>query len=393
MNAAEEGLEIADGAFAPMSGGTSQVNLNTLVEALRDSDRASGLKTDPMTTIATYWKEVREIYRPFESEALVAGGDLYEHEMPGGQYTNLYQQAKALGLSERWPEVCRAYAEVNQLLGDIVKVTPTSKAVGDLALAMVANDLTAAQIKEGSREIAYPASAIDLLSGMMGQPPGGFPADVQRSILKEHPPVEGRPGESLPPADFDSVGKALKEKFGREFSMQEIVSSVLYPKVFDDFAKHQRDYGNVSKLPSATFFYGPEIGEELSVELEPGKRLIIRFLAVGEARPDGTRTVFFELNGQPREVEVVDNSLESSASARVKADPNDPTHVAASMPGMVIGVAAKVGDMVTKGQKLLSLEAMKMETMINADRDGEIAQLLVQSGSQVETGDLLLVLK
>ncbi len=393
LNAADEGLEIADGAFAPMSGSTSQVNLNTMVEALRDSDRASQLNTDAMTTIATYWKEVREFYKPFESEALVAGGDLYEHEMPGGQYTNLYQQAKALGLADRWPEVCKSYAAVNQLLGDIVKVTPTSKAVGDLALAMVANDLTADEIKSGAREIAYPASAIDLLSGMMGQPPGGFPADVKKAILKDHPPVEGRPGESLPPADFEKVASQLKEKFGRDFSMQEVVSSVLYPKVYDEFAAHQRDYGNVSRLPTPAFFYGPEIGEELSVELEPGKRLIIKFLAVGEARPDGTRTVFFELNGQPREVEVVDNSLESGKSSRVKADSNDPTHVAASMPGMVIGVAVKVGETVSKGQKLLSLEAMKMETMINAERDGQITQLLVQSGSQVETGDLLLVLK
>lgn len=393
LNAAEEGLEIADAAFAPLSGSTSQVNLNTLVEALRDTDRASGLQTEPLTSIATYWKEVREMYRPYESEALVAGGDLYEHEMPGGQYTNLYQQAKALGLSDRWPEVCHAYADVNQMLGDIVKVTPTSKAVGDLALAMVASDLTADEIKSGSRDIPYPASVIDLLSGMMGQPPGGFPPDVQKSILKDHPPVKGRPGESLPAADFDKVAQQLKEKLERDVSMQEVVSSVLYPKVFEEFALHQREYGDVSQLPTPTFFFGPEIGEEVSVELEPGKRLIIKFLAVGEARPDGMRIIFFELNGQPREVEVIDSSLDSGQSARVKADPHDPTHVAASMPGMVIGVAVKAGSTVTKGQKLLALEAMKMETMINAERDGEVSQLLVQSGSQVETGDLLLVLK
>jgi pyruvate carboxylase len=393
LNAADEGLEIADAAFAPMSGGTSQVNLNTLVEALRDTNRASLLKTEPLTQVATYWKEVREIYKPFESESLVAGGDLYEHEMPGGQYTNLYQQAKAIGLAPRWPEVCRAYADANQLLGDIVKVTPTSKAVGDLALAMVANDLSAGQIKDGSREIAYPESVIDLLSGMMGQPPGGFPKDVQVSILKEKNALTNRPGETLPSADFEKAGQRLREKFERDFSLQDVLSSVLYLKVFDEFATHQQEYGNVSRLPTSTFFYGPEVGEELSVELEPGKRLIIKFLAVGEARPNGTRTVFFELNGQPREVEVVDTSLGSDQAARVKADPNDPTHIAASMPGMVIGVAIKAGDSVAKGQKLLALEAMKMETMINADRDGQIVQLLVQSGSQVETGDLLVVLK
>ncbi len=393
LSAADEGLEIADAAFAPMSGGTSQVNLNTLVESLRGTERESRLATAPLTQIATYWKEVREMYRPFESESLVAAGDLYEHEMPGGQYTNLYQQAKALGLSERWPEVCKAYADANQMLGDIVKVTPTSKAVGDLALAMVASDLTVDEIRAGSREISYPASVIDLLGGMMGQPPGGFPADIQKSILKDQKPITNRPGETLPAIDFGAVGEDLKKKFGRDFSTQEVLSSVLYPKVFDDFVSHSRDYGNVGLLPTSTFFFGPEIGEEINVDLEAGKRLIIKFLAVGEARIDGTRTVFFELNGQPREVEVVDRSLEVGPSTRVKADATDLTHVAASMPGMVIGVAVKVGERVTKGQKLLALEAMKMETMINADRDGEVTQLLVQSGSQVESGDLLLVLK
>ncbi len=393
MNGSGEGLEIADGALAPFSGGTSQVNLNTLVEALRYSPRASRIQTTPMNELADYWKAVREFYAPFESESLVAAGDLYEHEMPGGQYTNLYQQAKSLGLADQWTEVCKKYAEVNQMLGDIVKVTPTSKSVGDLALFMVANRLTADDVRENRRELAYPASVIDLVSGMMGQPPGGFPANVKKTILKDHPEVIGRPGETLPPADFVQVGKALEAKLGRVASEQEIVTSVLYPKVFDDYIKHRIECGDISMLSTPDFFYGPAMGEETSVHIEAGKRLIVKFVAVGQPRPDGTRTVFFELNGQPREVEIVDRSLESSVAARIKADPNDPTHVAAGMPGMVIGVAVKQGDIVKKGQKLLSLEAMKMETMINADRDGQIAQLIVQSGSQVETNDLLVVLK
>ncbi len=394
MNASSEGLEIADGALAPFSGGTSQVNLNTLVEALRYSPRESRVTTQSMNELADYWKAVREFYRPFESESLVAAGDLYEHEMPGGQYTNLYQQAKSLGLAPQWVAVCRKYAEVNQLLGDIVKVTPTSKAVGDLALFMVANNLSADDIRENRRpELAYPASVIDLVSGMMGQPPGGFPATVKKAILKDQAEVVGRPGETLPPADFESIGKRLTEKMGRPASDQDIVTAVLYPKVFDEYLKCRMESGDVSMLPTPAFFYGPLLGEETNVDIEAGKRLIVKFLAVGQPRPDGTRTVFFELNGQPREVEVVDRSLESSVAARIKADPNDLTHIAAGMPGMVIGVAVKQGDMVKKGQKLLSLEAMKMETMINADRDGEIAQLLVQSGSQVETNDLLVVLK
>ncbi len=393
LQASQEGLEIADGALAPFSGGTSQVNLNTLVESLRYSSRESRLETEALNQLADYWKAVREFYKPFESESLVAAGDLYHHEMPGGQYTNLYQQAKSLGLADQWTDVCRKYAEVNQMLGDIVKVTPTSKAVGDLALFMVANRLTVDDVRENKRELAYPASVIDLVSGMMGQPPGGFPDDIKRAILKDHPEVAGRPGASLPPTDFAKTATKLQAKMGRPADDREIVTSVLYPKVFDEYLTHRIECGDISMLPTPDFFYGPVLGEETSVDIEPGKRLIIKYLAVGLPRPDGTRTVFFELNGQPREVEIVDRSLQSTVAQRIKADPNDLTHIAAGMPGMVIGVAIKQGDMVTKGQKLLALEAMKMETMINADRDGQIAQLLVESGSQVETNDLLVVLK
>jgi pyruvate carboxylase len=393
LNASGEGLEIADGAFASMSGGTSQVNLNTLVESLRFSSRESRLDTDALTQISEYWKAVRQFYAPFESEALVAGGDLYQHEMPGGQYTNLYQQAKALGLADRWSEVCKLYAEANQLLGDIVKVTPTSKAVGDLALFMVANQLTAEDVAEGRRELAYPGSVLDLVGGMMGQPPGGFPEKVKKAILRSNPEVLDRPGETLPAVQFEEIGRKLKPNLGRDATLREMVTSALYPKVYDEYLSHVRNYGDVSLLPSPIFFYGPALGEEFSVDIEPGKRLIVKFLAVGEPRANGTRAVYFELNGQPREIEVVDRSIESKAAARIKADPADPTHIGAGMPGMVIGVAIVAGDKVKKGQKLLALEAMKMETIIAAERDGEIVQLYVQSGSQVETGDLLLVLK
>jgi pyruvate carboxylase len=393
LNAADEGLEIADGACASMSGGTSQVNLNTLIEALRFSPRQSQLDTDAMTQISEYWKAARQFYAPFESESLVAAGDLYQHEMPGGQYTNLYQQAKALGLAEQWSDVCKRYADANQLLGDIVKVTPTSKAIGDLALFMVANHLSADDIAEGRRDIDYPGSVLDLVGGMMGQPPGGFPANVKKSILKDKQEVVERPGVSLPPEDFDAIRTSLKSKFRIEPTPQDVVTSALYPKVFDDFLKQQTTYSDLSILPTPIFFYGPEVGEEFSIDIETGKRLIIKFLTVGDPRPDGTRVVFFELNGQPREIEVKDRSIEGKAALRVKADPADPTHVAAGMPGMVIGVTIAVGDVVKKGQKLLALEAMKMETIITADRDGEVVQLQVKSGSQVETGDLLLVLK
>ena len=393
LAAADERLDIADAAIASLSGGTSQVNLNTLVEALRFGPRASSLSTDVLTELATYWKGVREFYLPFESETLAAGGDLYQHEMPGGQYTNLYQQARALGLADRWAEVCRVYAEVNELFGDIVKVTPTSKAVGDMALYMVSGGVSAQDIRSGNREIAAPESVMDLLSGAMGQPPGGFPKDVQKLILRGRPIVDGRPGATLPPADIEATRVKVTGILGRAATDRECVTHLLYPKVYEEFIEHLKSYGDVSFLPTPYFFYGPDTTEEISVDIEIGKRLIIRFLAVGQPKPDGTRTVFFELNGQPREVEVVDTNLESTITHAVKADPADPTQVAASMPGMVIGVAVKVGDSITKGQKLLALEAMKMETTISADRDGTIEQLLVKSGSQVSAGDLLLVVK
>ncbi len=390
LTAAEEQLDIADAAISSLSGGTSQVNLNTLVEALRFGERPSALSTDVLTELSTYWKAVREFYLPFESEALAAGGDLYEHEMPGGQYTNLYQQARALGLADRWAEVCRVYADVNRMLGDIVKVTPTSKAVGDMALFMVAGDLTVDDVMQTDKDLAPPASVIDLLSGMMGQPPGGFPKAAQQAILRDRPVVEGRPGASLPDADWDAVRAQLSESLGTEVSDRECVTHVLYPKVYEDFIEHRKMYGDVSVLPTPYFFYGPETSEEMSVDIEEGKRLIVRFLAVGQPKPDGTRTVFFELNGQPREIEIIDQSLESSDAQAVKADPSDPTHVAASMPGMVIGVAVATGDHVEPGDKLVSLEAMKMETTITADRAGDVQQILVKAGSQVDAGDLLM---
>jgi pyruvate carboxylase len=390
LEAAEEKLDIADGAMAAMSGGTSQPNLNALVEGLRFTDRDSGLDGQRLAAISDYWQAVREFYLPFDSNLLPATADLYSHEMPGGQYTNLYQQARALGLADRWQEVCRAYAEAIQFLGDIVKVTPSSKAVGDLALFMVAGGLTAKDIVSGDRELAFPESVIDLLSGMMGQPPGGWPAGLQKRILKGRQPISGRPGESLPPADFDQALEKVRGLIHREPTRRDALSYLLYPKVYQDFTAHARNYSDTSVLPTPVFFYGQDIGEEISVDIEEGKTLIIKFLTVSEPHADGTRTVFFELNGQPRDVSVVDRSLEATAARAVQADPANPKEIGAAMPGMVVTVAVKAGDKVTKGQKLFTVEAMKMETTINSEVEGRIAEVLVKAGSRVEAGDLLL---
>jgi len=393
LEGSKVGLDIADAAMAPMSGGTSQVNLNTLVEMLRFSDRDTKLDSDRLDQIAEYWRATRDFYTPFESVALAATADLYRHEMPGGQYTNLFEQARALGLADRWPEACRLYADVNQLFGDIVKVTPTSKSVGDMALFMLANNLTCEDVLNPDRDIAFPGSVIDLISGGMGQPPGGFPEAVKKRVLLGKQEFVGRPGETLPPADMEAAKKKVAELLEREPTGQEVISWLLYGRVYEEFAKHQNDFSDVSIFPTPTFFFGMEPGEEISVDIEPGKTLIIRFVSVSTPHADGTRTVFFELNGQPREITVVDQSIEATGTSRVKADPAIAGQVGATMPGMVVNVAVKVGDRIKKGQKLLALEAMKMETMINAELDGKIRDVLVQPGTRVETGDLLVVIE
>ena len=390
LEAAEQKLDIADAAMAAMSGSTSQPNLNALVEALRFTKRDTGLDGEKLAAISDYWQAVREFYLPFDSTLAPATAELYSHEMPGGQYTNLYQQARALGLADRWREVCRAYAEANQLLGDIVKVTPSSKAVGDLALFMVANGLSAGEIAESDRDLAFPESVIDLLSGMMGQPPGGWPKGLQKRILRDRAPMKGRAGTSLPPADFGDAAEKIRPLIRREPSRRDCLSYLLYPKVFEEYAEHVRIYSDTSTLPTPVFFYGQEAGEEFSVDIEEGKTLIVKFLTVSEPHADGTRTVFFELNGQPRDVSVVDRSLESSAARSTKADAADPKQIGAAMPGMVVTVGVHAGDKVKKGQKLFTVEAMKMETTLSSEVDGRVAEVLVKPGSRVEAGDLLL---
>lgn len=389
--AAGEGIDIVDCAFAPLSGGTAQPNLNSLAEALRQTDRDTGLTFDDLQQTAFYWEQVRKTYAPFEAGQLSSSADVYQHEMPGGQATNLMQQAKSLGLGDRWPDVCHMYAAVNQLFGDIVKVTPTSKVVGDMALYMLANNLTPADVLDTSREIAFPESVIEFFEGKLGQPPGGFPPELQKRILRGRTPLTERAGASLPPADIAAARVKLEELLRRSPSDQDVWSYLLYPKVFTDFANHQARYSDVSVLPTTAFFYGMQPGEEISVEIEPGKTLILKFQTIGDPHEDGKRLVFFELNGQPRDVLVEDKSLGGgSGPARPKAEPGNPLHVAAPMPGAVVAVAVGVGEQVAAGQKLLTLEAMKMETTLYAERAARVAEVVTRAGTQVEAGDLLV---
>jgi pyruvate carboxylase len=366
------------------------VNLNSLVEALRFGPRETGLEFNPLQAAAAYWEHVRRFYLPFEAGQVASSADVYRHEMPGGQATNLMQQAQSLGLEGRWAEVTRMYAEVNQMFGDIIKVTPTSKVVGDMALFMVANNLTPDEVLNGKRELAFPESVVELFEGRLGQPVGGFPKALQKRVLRDRKPLRGRPGASLPAADFAAARKTLEKKIGRSVNDQELVSSLLYPKVFADFAEHQKTYSDTSGLPTPVFFYGMAPGEEVSVDIEKGKTLIIKFLTLGDPHPDGTRLVFFELNGQPREVLVHDRSLAAETQAHPKAEPGNSKHVPAPMPGLVVQVTVASGEDVALGQKLFTLEAMKMETTVYAERGGKVAEVLVQRGTQVDAGDLLL---
>jgi pyruvate carboxylase len=390
LKAAEAGLDIADAASGPLSGMTSQPILEGVVEALRFTKRDTGLDGDALQEIAEYWEAARDFYQPFEAGMRAASAAVYRHEMPGGQTTNLRQQAAALGLASRWKEICRAYEASNRLLGDVVKVTPSSKAIGDLALFLVTNNLTADAILTSERELAFPDSVVELVAGGLGQPPGGFPPKVRRRILRGRKPTRGRPGAGLPAADLKAVTTALGDDLGHPASRQDVLSHLMFPKVFAEFSAYTDRYSDVSVLPTPAFLYGLEPGEETVVEIERGKTLLIRLVAIGEPNDDGIRTVFFELNGQPRHVTVQDQQLTGSVAAHVQADPADPTQIAAAMPGLVTAVTVKAGDRVSRGEKLLSLEAMKMETSIYAERDGEIAEVLVHPGTQVAAGDLVI---
>jgi pyruvate carboxylase len=395
LRAADAGVDIVDAALASMSGMTSQPNLNSIVAALQHTPRDTKLDLHALNGLSTYWEAVREFYYPFEEGMKAGTAEVYDHEMPGGQYTNLRQQAKSLHLADRWPEIARAYAEVNQLFGDIVKVTPSSKVVGDLALFMVTNNLSAVDVLTPGRKLNFPRSVVEMMQGLLGQPEGGWPKVLQKIILDSAgaQPLKGRPGAKMPKVDFAAVKKELAAKIKREPSDLEVQSYLMYPQVFLDYEKFIAEYGNVTPVPTPAFFYGMQTGEEIAVEIEEGKTLIIRYLTTGDPREDGTRTVFFELNGQPREVNVPDRSLEASLHKAPKADKDDPDHVAAPMPGKVSNVAATKGQAVKEGERLLSIEAMKMETAVYSPRAAKVKDVLVKPGSGVTAGDLLVVLE
>jgi len=393
LMAVEAGCDAVDAAIDSMSGGTSQPNLGSIVEALRHGPRATALDPASVRRLSSYWEQVRKLYAAFETDMRSGASEVYVHGMPGGQYTNLREQARSLGIEpHRWPEVAHAYAEVNDMFGDIVKVTPSSKVVGDMALMMVTSGLSRAQVEDPAVEIAFPESVVQFFHGDIGQPYGGFPEALQAKVLKGREPLTVRPGDALPPADLERLRRQTEEKCGRAVTDEEFASALMYPKVFQDYVENRNAFGNVSVLPTHAFFYGMEAGEEISIDIERGKTLFVRFVTVSDLHDDGTRTVFFELNGQPRSVRVRDRSLGVARQAARKADPDNPNHVGAPMPGTVATVAVVVGQKVERGDVLVTLEAMKMEAAVRADRGGEVIEVIARPGQQVDAKDLLVVM-
>ena len=394
LAASEAGVDAVDCAMDALSGNTSQATLVSVVEALRHTDRDTGLDMTAVREISDYWEDVRGHYAAFETGMQAPSSEVYLHEMPGGQFTNLKAQAKSLGLDDRWPEVARTYRDVNQMFGDIVKVTPSSKVVGDMALMMVSQGLTREQVEDPDVDVAFPDSVVDMMQGNLGQPPGGFPAGIIEKVLKGEKPNVERPGKHLKPIDLEATRAELSAELnGREIDDEDLCGYLMYPKVFLDYMGRHRIYGPVRTLPTQPFFFGMEPSDEISAEIDPGKTLEIRLQVVGETNEDGEVKVFFELNGQPRVIRVANRMVAANSVQRPKAEEANADHIGAPMPGVVATVAVSAGQTVLEGDLLLTIEAMKMETGIHAERDATVKALHVQAGGQIDAKDLLIELE
>jgi pyruvate carboxylase len=388
------GADAVDAAMDSMSGLTSQPNLGSIAEALRYGARDPGLDSEHIRTISHYWGQVRKGYVAFESDNRAGDSEIYVHGMPGGQYTNLREQARSLGIDDtRWPEVARAYAEVNDMFGDIIKVTPTSKVVGDMAILMVMSGLTRAAVLDPNIDIAFPESVVRLFRGDVGQPYGGFPQSLQRKVLKGAAPRQRRAGEEMPPADLEQLRIEADARAQRVVTDQQFASYLMYPQVFTDYAADRRRFSDVAILPTSVFFYGMQPGQEISVDLERGKTLIVRYVTMSEPHEDATRTVFFELNGQPRSVRIIDQSQKPKRPPQRKIEAGNPLHIGAPMPGTVATINVAVGQRVVRGDVVTTLEAMKMEAAVRAESDGEVTEVLVTPGMQVDAKDLMVVMR
>ncbi|MFK7763778.1 MAG: pyruvate carboxylase [Roseobacter sp.] len=391
LAASEAGVDAVDCAMDALSGNTSQATLGSVVEALRRTDRDTGLDMDAVREISDYWEDVRSHYAAFETGMQAPSSEVYLHEMPGGQFTNLKAQAASLGLDDRWHEVAQTYADVNKMFGDIVKVTPSSKVVGDMALMMVSQGLTRADVEDPKTDVSFPDSVADMMRGNLGQPPGGFPDGIVQKVLKDEKPNLERPGKHLKPVDLEEVRRDVSTQMeGKPLDDEDLCGYLMYPKVFLDYMGRHRTYGPVRALPTKTFFYGMEPGEEITAEIDPGKTLEIRLQAVSDTSEDGEVRVFFELNGQPRVVRVPDRLVKATTQQRPKAEAGNAKHIGAPMPGVVASVAATAGAKVAAGDLLLTIEAMKMETGIHAEKAATVKAVHVGPGGQIDAKDLLV---
>lgn len=388
--AIEAGVDIIDTALGSMAGLTSQPSANSLYYAMKGGKREVRADIDALEKLSYYWEDVRKYYKDFESGMISPHSEIYVHEMPGGQYSNLQQQAKAVGLGDRWEEVKRMYSRVNLLFGDIVKVTPSSKVVGDMALFMVQNDLDENTVLTRGKTIDFPDSVIEFFQGYLGQPHGGFPETLQQVVLKDREAITVRPGELLEPIQFDQLEAVLEEKLNRPVTKKDVLAYALYPKVFEEYAKTAESFGNISVLDTPTFLYGLKLGEIIEVEIEKGKTLIIKLVSIGEPQHNGTRVLYFELNGQSRELVIQDMTVEVDGNLALKADPSNPNQIGATMPGTVLKVVVSKGSPVKRGDHLLITEAMKMETTVQAPKDGIVKEVYASAGDAISTGDLLI---
>lgn len=391
LMAAEAGVDVVDAACAPLAGLTSQPSLDALVAALQGTERDTGLDLRRVQELSNYWADVRLRYESFDHGLKTSTTDIYRYEIPGGQYTNLRPQVESLGLGDRFEEVKEMYKTVNDMLGDPVKVTPSSKVVGDLAIFMVQNDLTPENIVERGKALAFPDSVVSYFKGMMGQPAWGFPEDLQKVVLKGEEPITCRPGKLLPPVDFDQLEQEVR-KFRDDPERKDLISYAMYPKVYEDFCRHRKEYGYITRMGSHVFFNGMALGETNKINIEDGKTLVIKYLGLGDHNDDGTINVQFELNGMRREVAVRDPNASEKTRQVVQADESDPRQVGASIPGMVSKLHVQPGDTVEENQVLMTIEAMKMETAVTARTTGKVREIRVKEGQAVKAKELLMLL-
>jgi len=390
LAAIDEGVDIVDLAMDSMSGLTSQPALGSVASIINSKQKTHNLKLEHIRSASLYWEEVRQNYSAFESDFKGGSSDVYLHQMPGGQFTNLKQQARSLGIStDKWGVVAKMYADVNKMFGDIVKVTPSSKVVGDMALYMISSDLSVEQVEDRITKITFPQSVIEFFKGELGIPEGGFPPELQKKVLNGALPLKKRAGAILDSVDLQKEKTRLEKLINLPINNQDLASYLMYPKVFEDFINFQKEFSDPSILPTPLFFYGPKVDKEYSLKIDEGKSLIIRYLTRGKTKPDGRCSVFFELNGQPRTIEILDRSFAKSSITKIKADSNKKNQVGSPLPGQVSQLFIKNGNKVIKGDKVLVIEAMKMETLISADRSGTINNIQIIVGDNVDSKDLL----